>query len=245
MMIKNINPGKTKLWLLLLVIVVSAFIIWISVDTLSARSNTKSYDSQELRELERELAQTTDPEARQLIEAKIAILQKLLDEQNLAVSTYVAKPDDPCEQRPDDPENPDAQRRIGIFEGPTPFRSTDIVLNNQWQEKINGFWVHVYAGSLFDNRDQGVIIVSVEGMKMGGRYLTPSQSGMVKITSASGYRLILETEDGTVYYFDVPAQAFVESMDEIVPTLTPAPTYTPTISPCLEASSTEPATPYP
>lgn len=138
-MIKNINPDKTRLLLLLLVIIGSTFIIWISVDTLSARSITESYDSQELKELERELAQTTNPEARQIIEAKIAILKKLLDEQDLAASTHVAKPDDPCEQRPDNPENPDAQRRIGIFEGPTPFRSTDIVLNNQWQEKINGF----------------------------------------------------------------------------------------------------------
>lgn len=103
----------------------------------------------------------------------------------------------------------------------------------------------MYAGSLFDNSNQGVIVVSVEGMKMGGRYLTPAQSGMVKITSAFGYRLVLDAEDGTVYYFDVPAQAFVGSMDEIVPTLTPAPTYTPTISPCLEASSTEQPTPYP
>jgi len=40
-------------------------------------------------------------------------------------------------------------------------------------------------------------------------------------------RLILSSEQGQTFYFDVPALRFVESLEEVVPTVTPPPTFEP------------------
>jgi hypothetical protein len=56
--------------------------------------------------------------------------------------------------------------------------------------------------------------------------------------SEQNHRLTLVSTDGTTYYFDVPARQFVASPDEVVPTATPPPTFTPYPPPILH-------TPYP
>lgn len=239
--------SKKKLFLFLsaLLIVIAGCVGGISAIALSTRSDSTSFESEQIRELEEILAHTTDPEMRKVLEEKITMLQSESIDEAIAISTSVEKPDDPCAQRPPISSSPDSERRIGIFEGPSPFRSTDIVVINQWQDKVNGFWTHVYAGSLFGNEKQGIIVVSVEGMNLGGRYLTPDQVGAVKIVSVTGYRLELAAENGKVFYFDVPAQAFASSPVEAIPPLIPAPTYTPTVSPCLEFPLAGDNTPYP
>jgi hypothetical protein len=39
--------------------------------------------------------------------------------------------------------------------------------------------------------------------------------------------LILNSEGGTTFYYDLPSARFVSSLSEVVPSMTPAPTYTP------------------
>jgi len=55
------------------------------------------------------------------------------------------------------------------------------------------------------------------------QFLTPTQSGPVNITGAVGERLILQSTNRTMFYFDVPARQFVPSLTWVSPIATPTP----------------------
>ncbi len=60
---------------------------------------------------------------------------------------------------------------------------------------------------------------------------SPTESGSVHITGASGERLILQATNGTVFYFDAPLRQFVPSLSW-TPTPGPiSPLATPTLPP--------------
>lgn len=117
-------------------------------------------------------------------------------------------------------------------------RDTDLVFaqyryENVWSNYVNSDWVVVLAGAYSDNLAQGIIAVGWNEEI----YETPIQAGSVHIVAENNYRLTLESTDGTFFYFDIPGRRFVESLTEIVPTITPItpsptrPTPTPTITP--------------
>ena len=102
---------------------------------------------------------------------------------------------------------------------------------------------------------QGVVTVYVLQLSLSGgrrimdfldsgRYLTPIQAGSVHITGAVGERLILQAQDGTTFYFDVPGRCYVSSLTETAPAATPRPTRTPTPQP-LPTGTPGPGAPYP
>ncbi len=62
---------------------------------------------------------------------------------------------------------------------------------------------------------------------------SPVQGGELTITGAVGERLILASEQGPTFYFDVPSLRFVESLEESVPIATPPPTVTPEFPPAF------------
>ncbi len=80
---------------------------------------------------------------------------------------------------------------------------------------------------------QGVVIVQVwtrsgDFLPEGGMFNVPVKNGRsVKIVSAQGQRLILKTDNGTTFYFDLPARQFVSSLTATVtpvaPTVPPYP----------------------
>jgi hypothetical protein len=49
----------------------------------------------------------------------------------------------------------------------------------------------------------------------------------VRISEVKGDYLVLTSNDGETFYFDIPGQGLVSSLDEILPTVTPMPTATP------------------
>jgi hypothetical protein len=86
--------------------------------------------------------------------------------------------------------------------------------------------IAVYAGYDTEDPDQGVVIVS----RFGPNALideswndTPTKSGSVRIVDAVGERLILNSDGGETFYFDVPGDRFVNSLSDVVPTITPRP----------------------
>ena len=56
---------------------------------------------------------------------------------------------------------------------------------------------------------------------------TPTKHGGVRVVAEQNNRLTLQAIDGTLFYFDIPARRFVDSLSEVVPSATPPPTYTP------------------
>lgn len=109
-------------------------------------------------------------------------------------------------------------------------------LENAWSDFINGEWTGVVAGAYSENLAQGILVF----VWMEEIYETPLQAGSVHIVEEQNYRLTLLSTDGTIFYFDIPGRRFVESLSEVVPTITPitpsptSPSPTPTITPTFD-----------
>ncbi len=121
----------------------------------------------------------------------------------------------------------------------------DFVDENIWYQDTEGGTLRttVYSGFMLAPggfpTQQGVVVVEVMKMDSHGdvkevyyrHFPTPTQSGSVHITGASGERLILQATNGTVFYFDAPLRQFVPSL-AWTPTPGPiSPLATPTLPP--------------
>jgi len=108
-----------------------------------------------------------------------------------------------------------------------------------WFENVGREVILVYPGVSTQDPSQGVIIVTRSGGSRGmdeSWHETPVKSGSIKIVDAVGERLILDSEGGDTFYFDVPADRFVNSLSEVVPTITARPIIpTPTLMPELQS----------
>lgn len=98
-----------------------------------------------------------------------------------------------------------------------------------WQESTYDSVIWARGGYELESPTQGVI-----GVNIAPHYSyspqndviieSPVQAGELTITGAIGERLIITSEQGQTFYFDVPALRFVDSLEEIVPTATLLPT---------------------
>lgn len=179
--------------------------------------------------LQAQRAAAVDPTAQALLDAKIAALQADAAQRS-SLNNAPTKPADPCSGRPTDlPAALEAEPRQGgfIFEGSGPFHAEDVLVSNLWADWINGWWTQVYAGASGADPAQGLVIVRVEGQGET-RYPAPPGSGALTITAAAGCRLTLQTAAGETLYFDAAAGQYAASAGQVLPTLSPRPTFTPT-----------------
>jgi hypothetical protein len=117
-----------------------------------------------------------------------------------------------------------------LYEGPP---STD---TNQkyrfdgliWEERTSDRVIWVRGGQASELPTQGAIRISIAANSYNSDVVieSPVPAGKLIITGAVGERLILTSEHGQTFYFDVPALRFVDSLEEIVPTATPPSTDT-------------------
>jgi hypothetical protein len=193
----------------------------------------------EIQSLKQDLQGELDEETRKSLEVKLQILSVEATQRALGVQQLTSMPNAGKNYIPPTFQI-EGQRDTGIIEYPSsPFPSAEYIITNGWQELIDENYVTVFAGALTSNRKQGVLIVEMESPFRFRQYITPDQSGEIKISSAKGFRLVLVSSNNKTYYFDVPAQRFVNSLDEIVPTITP---FTYQSIPTLTAT---PVSPYP
>jgi len=112
----------------------------------------------------------------------------------------------------------------------------DMVVVNGWSEWLEGGRVRmdVLAGALpgpgGEPTAQGVLEVWVwestpEDIRPreAQRFLAPIPAGPLRIRTAVGERLILDTPSGIVFYFDVPTRRFVPSSLTLSPLPSPTP----------------------
>jgi len=102
----------------------------------------------------------------------------------------------------------------GIIEsGQASFPADLYVINNQWQQEVDGAHLSVYAGSEAQNPAQGVLIVmtiSLDLQTSAGpqAYLAPSNTGALQITGSNGQTLLLTAMSGARFtFFVTPACA--------------------------------------
>jgi len=94
--------------------------------------------------------------------------------------------------------------------------------------------VIVYLGVYTSDKEQGVLYIVREGTIWnfyGDRVEIPTRSGRPRIIDVIGKRLIIQTEGGETYYFDVPSGKIVPNLTATLTTMTPGPTLTPRTSP--------------
>lgn len=94
-----------------------------------------------------------------------------------------------------------------------PMRNKVIFFTNGWiAPKENGKSVTVYAGSLVEDPEQGVLLVRHynEQRFMGGSNIikTPEKIGSITIKDFNGMTLTLKAEDGTELEFNVQSEKF-------------------------------------
>ncbi len=119
----------------------------------------------------------------------------------------------------------------GIFEGGEgAFYSGDFTIHNRWQGFTDGITTQVFAGSLYQDKEQGVILVL--RATTGEQYLTPTKAGAVRVVSIDNFRFVLKSTSGEIFYFDFPSRQFVDSLVATPPpTTTKLPIPTPYVLP--------------
>ncbi len=95
----------------------------------------------------------------------------------------------------------------GIIEsGQAPLPGDLYVINNQWQEQVDGVHLSVYAGSEAQDPSEGVLIVITTSLDLQTTvgphaYLTPTHTGALQITGAKGQYLVLTSTNGARFSF--------------------------------------------
>ncbi len=105
-------------------------------------------------------------------------------------------------------------------------------IENSWVFETQDKKYMVFAGARREEGNpqskremQGIVIVQAwmtngESLPEGGMFNVPVKNGgSVKIVGAQGQRLILKTDDGATFYFDLPTRQFVSNLSA---TATPA-----------------------
>ncbi|MCL4393903.1 MAG: hypothetical protein M1482_03690 [Chloroflexi bacterium] len=108
------------------------------------------------------------------------------------------------------------------------------VIENSWVFEAQGKRYEVFAGARREEGPpqptdsmQGFISVWVWDMASGnllneGSYLElPVKKGPLKIVSGQGQQLVLQTDDGTKFYFDLPKRSFIAALDTPTPVIPP------------------------
>lgn len=183
--------------------------------------------SNEIRTYQKMLEGNLDEQMRKSIEEKLAIAER--------VATQFAKGQqiqDWPEKTPQFIQVTDGPAITGIFEGQgQEIRPSVAVINNGWAGFVQDLYILVFAGSLVDDPTQGVLYVlkisDDRTRSEWSRYLTPSKNGSLRIVREENSRLLLSSDLGSPYYFDIPGMQFASSMTEVIPTITPGFSFTP------------------
>ena len=187
----------------------------------------------EIQLLEQALQGDLDAETRASLEARLQMLYAEATREAIDIQQLTTTPQTTRTLFGPSTVEIEGQRETGIIQYPSvPFSTSMYRITNAWQDLVNGEYVLVFVGTRASDPEQGVVIVMVDPPHLTGVYETPTRSGAISITDVAGLRLVIQSSStGEIYYFDVPAQKFVSSLDEVVPTATTIPTRTATITP--------------
>jgi hypothetical protein len=140
----------------------------------------------------------------------------------------------------------------GIFRAsdyPDTFKS--YIFHTVWFGTSNGNLLMAYSGAYIANPTQGVIMVQMmqrgQGLipGVGGFYNAPAAAGSLRIISANGHVLTLQSDSGDSFLFDADSRILMDGNGDPVPTDTPTPEPTPWLTVEPSVTPTPPATAQP
>ena len=98
---------------------------------------------------------------------------------------------------------------------------------NGWVGEIEGLVYSLSAGYYRNDESLGLVQLRILTTEPYSRTTVnvdcPRKSGALRVEDAKGSRVILRASNGELFYFDLLARQFVESLDVVVPTATPFP----------------------
>ena len=138
---------------------------------------------------------------------------------------------------------PDGIDNTYLIPRPIPGFEKTVNINNVWRRTTPSHFYLVVAGYLIADAQQGMVLNWDADNHRFRLYLTPRKSGSVKIVKDAWPYLMLESDDGDIFYFDPASERFVDSLDE--PTLPATPTCGAPLDPSSCLTVTPRANPYP
>lgn len=168
----------------------------------------------EIERLQTEIADPNiNPGTKGMLEKKLELSAK--------EATLLAKPGKPFHtpraETPDPTKVFKVEGAFGLINAPIPFSPQFVKIKNIWKGRGDKGIKMVYAGNYTKDPEQGVVIVSHQGSQNDGFYPTPFKVGSVMIKSSNGMVLLLSSETGDLFSFDVTTEEYLDQ-------LTPAPT---------------------
>lgn len=220
----------------ILFILIGVFLLAVMVKMLTgSQPDTASagpaWVERDIQALQATLSVSQNPTEEAFIQSKLNRLKSIQSNSLQGLQNAPEKPADKCGLRPT--PLPTMALTPGVEQFPAElYEQYNLFVNSRWQGEVNGQRVVALAGYLSGDPQQGVLLVLVPNTDDQGIYPAPQAGGALHITLADGARLTLTDDIGAEFTFDVAARAYLSSPDEILPTLAPQPTFTPTTDIC-------------
>lgn len=222
---------STILFLLAGVILLAVMITMLGGSQPETSSPGPAWVARDIQALESTLSVSQNPTEQAFIQSKLDRLKSIQANSLQGLNNVPEKPADKCGLRPT--PLPTEIPTPGVEQFPAElYEQYNLFANSRWQGDTNGQWAVVLAGYLRDDPQQGVLLVLVPNTDDQGVYPAPQAGGALQITAADGARLILVDDAGANFSFDIAARAYLSSPDQVLPTLAPHPTFTPTTDIC-------------
>lgn len=228
---KTSGKFSTILFILIGVILLAVMVKMLGETQPEPAAAGPAWVERDIQALQSTLAVSTNPTEEAFIQQKLDQLKNIQSNSLLAQKNAPEKPADKCAFRPS--LQPTEIPTPGVEQFPAElYEQFNLFANSRWRGEINGQWTAVLAGYLKDDPQLGVLLVLVQNTADRGIYQAPLPGGALHIASAEGTRLTLVDDNGAELYFDVAARAYLTRPDEVLPTLAPQPTHTPTVDIC-------------
>jgi len=177
--------------------------------------------------------------SKQDIENKIQALEYKLNIQATAMTTPKKSLEDICKSLIEEEGITNSKikvdREVGILEVREDFLITEgYHINSMWRGEYSGYEIEIYAGSLFQDEQKGLVILNIPELSLFKVFYTPQPNGSLRITQVDGYRLHLSAANGITEYFDIPAQQFTNDLAKSLSIADFPPAPTPIMDPCAQ-----------
>lgn len=129
----------------------------------------------------------------------------------------------------------DEQKPKGIFELEQGFLGDQGYLTtNMWRGEYSGYETEVYAGALFSDQQQGILILKIPALDFLKVFSDPNPSGSLTITAVDNNQIQLASSAGNITSFSLPAQQFTTDLTKSMSVVDLPPLPTPIADPCAQ-----------
>jgi hypothetical protein len=103
-----------------------------------------------------------------------------------------------------------------------------------WRGEYSGYETEVYAGALFSDQQQGILILKIPALDFLKVFSDPNPSGSLTITAVDNNQIQLASSAGNITSFSLPAQQFTTDLTKSMSVVDLPPLPTPIADPCAQ-----------